>query len=86
MVRDIYKIAVEAVEGEQKQWIWYDKSPESILRRAAEVLDFLAEKLEALRKLADAHTGTLSPKASGRSSGCSKRTSPTSTSPTSRAT
>jgi DNA mismatch repair ATPase MutS len=57
-VRDVYKIAVEAQEGEQQQWLWYDKSPESILRRAAKVLYFLADKFKELRKVADEHAGS----------------------------
>jgi DNA mismatch repair ATPase MutS len=58
VVRDLYRIAVEAVEGEQQKWLWYDKSPESILRRAAKVLLFLADKFKELRKVADERAGS----------------------------
>ncbi len=57
-VRDIYRIAVEALEGEQQQWLWYDKSPDSILRGSAKVLYFLADKFKELRRIADDHSGS----------------------------
>jgi DNA mismatch repair ATPase MutS len=54
-VRDIYKIAVEAIEGERGVWGWYNpyKSNDQTLGRAVKVLQLLVGKLEGLRGIAD---------------------------------
>jgi DNA mismatch repair ATPase MutS len=54
IVRDIYTIAVEAIESEKKQYLGYlSKYPDSLLRRSIEVLQMFVEMLKKLRHIAD---------------------------------
>jgi DNA mismatch repair ATPase MutS len=54
-VRELYTIAVEAIERERKVWGWVsDKYPDSTLHRSVEVLQILVESLKRLRQVADA--------------------------------
>jgi DNA mismatch repair ATPase MutS len=56
IVREIYGIAVEAIERERKVWGWLlDKYPESTLHRSVEVLELFVELLKRLRRIADEH-------------------------------
>lgn len=53
-VRQIYTIAVEAVQAERKVWgLWGRPSPDAILRRSVEVLELFVDSLKRLRKIAD---------------------------------
>jgi hypothetical protein len=56
IVREIYGVAVEAVEGERKVWGWSSpKYPEGLLHRSVEVLQLFAGLLKRLRLIADEH-------------------------------
>jgi DNA mismatch repair ATPase MutS len=58
LIRDLYAIAVEAVEGERKIFrssFW--RYPDSILSGAVDVLQMLVGLLKRLRAVADAHAG-----------------------------
>ena len=56
IVRELYAIAVEAIERERKVWGWTsDKYPESTLHRSVEVLRIFVELLKRLRHAADEH-------------------------------
>ncbi|HEY6345019.1 MAG TPA: hypothetical protein VIY49_26280 [Bryobacteraceae bacterium] len=59
LVREMYAIAVEAIERERKAWGWMVSSryPESVLRGAIEVLQIFLELLKRLRSIADEHGG-----------------------------
>jgi DNA mismatch repair ATPase MutS len=57
VVRQIYDIAVEAIEAERKVWWGYSQYPSSILNRAVEVLQLLITPLRKLRRIADEHAG-----------------------------
>ena len=57
IVRDIYAIAVGAIEGEKKQyWGLLSKYPTAILDRSVEVLQMFVELLKKLRAIADEHS------------------------------
>jgi DNA mismatch repair ATPase MutS len=59
IVRDIYTLAVEAIEGEKKQYLGYlSKYPDSLLRRSIEVLQMFVEMLKKLRHIADEQAST----------------------------
>jgi DNA mismatch repair ATPase MutS len=54
IVRDIYQIVIEAIEGERKSyWSFFARYPSGILRRAVEVLQMFVGMLKRLRKIAD---------------------------------
>jgi DNA mismatch repair ATPase MutS len=56
VVRDIYAIAVGAIEGEKKSyWGFIARYPAAILHRAIEVLQVFLTMLKKLRNLADEH-------------------------------
>jgi MutS domain V len=57
LVREMYAIAVEAIERERRAWGWMVSSryPESVLRGAIEVLQIFLELLKRLRGIADEH-------------------------------
>jgi DNA mismatch repair ATPase MutS len=56
VVRDIYAIAVGAIEGEKKSyWGFTARYPAAILHRAIEVLQVFLTMLKKLRNLADEH-------------------------------
>lgn len=56
VVRDIYSIAVEAIEGEKKNWFSFGKYPSTNLWRANEILELFVTQLKKLRTLADSHS------------------------------
>jgi DNA mismatch repair ATPase MutS len=57
IVREIYGIAVEAIERERKVWGWMlDRYPESTLHRSVEVLELFFELLKRLRLITDQHS------------------------------
>jgi hypothetical protein len=59
VVRDLYDLAVAAVEGERKVFygLFFRDSPEIILHRSVEVLQFFTGVLKSLRTVADEQAG-----------------------------
>jgi len=56
IVRDIYDIAVEAIEGERKNyWNFFMKHPAAILHRSVEVLQMFVTMLKKLKHIAYEH-------------------------------
>ncbi len=56
IVREMYQIAIDAIEGERKNyWSFFARYPSGILHRAVEVLQMFVGMLKRLRKLADQH-------------------------------
>ena len=56
IVRDIYQIAIDAIEGERKNhWSFFARYPSGILHRAVEVLQMFVSVLKRLRRIADQH-------------------------------
>jgi DNA mismatch repair ATPase MutS len=56
IVRDIYSIAVESIEGERKTyWGFFREYPSMILHRAIEVLQMFVGMLKKLKNIADGH-------------------------------
>jgi DNA mismatch repair ATPase MutS len=56
IVREIYQIAIDAIEAERKNyWSFYVRFPSGILHRAVEVLQMLVGMLKRLRRIADQH-------------------------------
>jgi DNA mismatch repair ATPase MutS len=56
IVREIYQLAVEAIEGERKNyWSFWSRYPASILHRAVDVLQMFVGMLKKLRGIADRH-------------------------------
>jgi DNA mismatch repair ATPase MutS len=56
VVRDLYTVAVEAIQGEKKVWIGaLSTSPDLVLHRAVEVLEVFVGMLRRLRQIADEH-------------------------------
>ena len=57
IVKDMYEIAVAAIEGEKKgYWSFFSKYPGSILSRSVELLQMFVGMLRKLRNIADEHT------------------------------
>jgi hypothetical protein len=54
IVREMYAIAVEAIEREKKVWGW-GQSPEGMLHRSVEVVKLFMDLLKRLRRIADQH-------------------------------
>jgi len=56
IVRDIYGVAVAAIESEKKNyWGFFSRYPGSILSRSVEALQMFVEMLRKLRDIADGH-------------------------------
>lgn len=57
IARDIYDIAVEAIEREKKVYFgyWFSKYPSAILSRSIEVLQMFVGMLKKLKNIADEH-------------------------------
>jgi DNA mismatch repair ATPase MutS len=56
IIRDMYQIAIDAIEGERKNyWSFVVRYPTGILHRAVEVLQMFVVMLKRLRKIADQH-------------------------------
>jgi DNA mismatch repair ATPase MutS len=54
VVRELYALAVEAVDSKRKaQHFWFRDSPDSLLRKSLRILEVLAEVLKRLRAVAD---------------------------------
>jgi DNA mismatch repair ATPase MutS len=56
IVRDVYNIAVGAIEAEKKAYWSFLNYPDSILRRSIEVMQLLVTMLKKLRNIADVHS------------------------------
>jgi hypothetical protein len=54
IVREMYAIAVEAIEREKKVWSW-GQYPEGVLHRSVEVIKQFVDQLKRLRHIADAY-------------------------------
>jgi hypothetical protein len=65
-VRAIYDIAVETIDGQRKLWGWFSQSPDSILHRSVEVLQFYVGMLKKLRSIADEHAAKFQSKGLAR--------------------
>jgi hypothetical protein len=58
VVREIYAIAIEALERERKVfWGIFSKYPDAILHRAVEVMQIFVELLKRLKTLSEKHSG-----------------------------
>jgi hypothetical protein len=56
VVRDLYKLSVEAIQGEKKIWLGaFSRSPDLLLHRGVEVLQMFVGMLRPLRHIADEH-------------------------------
>lgn len=58
--RELYAIAVEAIDCEKKIWgpIFYERHPEGLLRRSIDVLHEFVDLLRRLRRIVDEHGST----------------------------
>jgi DNA mismatch repair ATPase MutS len=57
IVREIYRIAIEAIEGERKNyWSVFSRYPAGILHRAVDALQMFVGMLKRLRRIADEST------------------------------
>ena len=57
VVRGMYRLAVEAIEGRNKIWGWHFDYPDSVLRSSVETLDLFFDILKELRRTADSYGG-----------------------------
>jgi DNA mismatch repair ATPase MutS len=56
IVKDIYAIAVEAIDSEKRQFLGFlSRYPDSLLRRSIEVMQLFVEMLKKLKHIADEH-------------------------------
>jgi hypothetical protein len=56
LVREMYALAVQAIERERKIWGWtLNRYPEGLLHRSLDVLQMFLEILRRLRRIADEH-------------------------------
>ncbi len=55
IVREIYQIAIEAIQAERRIWRAFVSSPDSILYRSVQVLEAFVGILKRLRAIADEH-------------------------------
>jgi hypothetical protein len=55
IVRALYQLALDALEGERQHWGWGREYPETILSRALKVIEFFVTQLQELRAFAATH-------------------------------
>ncbi len=55
VVRRLYALALEAIEGERRFWRAFQDYPQAILSRSVQVLEFFVEMLKQIRAIADGH-------------------------------
>jgi hypothetical protein len=56
IVKDMYQIAIDAIEGERKNyWSFFTRYPTGILHRAVDVLQMFVGMLKGLRNIAERH-------------------------------
>jgi DNA mismatch repair ATPase MutS len=58
IIRQLYDVAVEAIQSEKKIWSMFMSSPGSILYSSAQVLELLVVSLKRVRTIADEHAGS----------------------------
>lgn len=60
VIRDMYQVAVDAIESERKNyWSYFARFPSGILHRAVDVLQMFVGMLRRLRAIADKHAETV---------------------------
>ena len=57
VVRGIYNLTIEAIEGERKIYGWFGDTPNTILGRSVQVLELFVGVLKRLRRIADEQSG-----------------------------
>lgn len=59
IIKEMYEIAIEAIEGEKKEYfgVFFRTSPDAILHRSIRVMALFLDRLKRLRQLADAYGG-----------------------------
>jgi hypothetical protein len=57
VVRGIYNLTIEAIEGERKIYGWFGDTPNTILGRSVQVLELFVGVLRRLRRIADEQSG-----------------------------
>jgi hypothetical protein len=71
VIRELYSLAVEAIEREKRVWgFMTTKYPNELLHRSVEVLEIFAAMLTRLRQIADERKSGFSRKDSSASSRC----------------
>jgi hypothetical protein len=61
IVREVYQIAIDAIEGEKRNyWSFFSRYPSGILHRAVDVLQMFVGVLKRLRGVADQHGAAFS--------------------------
>lgn len=60
LIRELYQLGLDALDGERRHWRWGVEYPESILSRAVGVVEFFLGKLRELRAVADARRSEFS--------------------------
>jgi len=55
IVRNIYQIAIDAIDGERKNYWGFTRYPSGILHRSVDVLQMFVAQLKLLRRIADQH-------------------------------
>jgi DNA mismatch repair ATPase MutS len=64
IIRDIYQIAIDAIDGERKSyWSFFARYPSGVLHRAVEVLQMFVGMLKRLKNVADQHAEKFSSEA-----------------------
>jgi hypothetical protein len=58
VVRGIYNLTIEAIEGERKIYGWFGDTPNTILGRSVQVLELFVGVLKRLRRIADEQSRT----------------------------
>ncbi len=57
MARELYAVALDAIERQRKVWGWTSTFAESVVRRAVETLETLLVSMRRLREVARGHAG-----------------------------
>ncbi|MPZ85339.1 MAG: DNA mismatch repair protein MutS [Actinophytocola sp.] len=61
VVRELYELAVDAIESERKVWYGiFRDHPETVLRRSVQVIELLSDSLRRLRQLSEQYAGRFS--------------------------
>ncbi len=55
VVRELYALAVEAIERERRYWIFGQSDPSSLLHRSVDVMQLFVEMLKRVRAVAERH-------------------------------
>ena len=57
MARDLYAVALDAIERQRKVWGWSDTFADSVVRRAVDTLKLLIDSMRRIRQVARANAG-----------------------------